>query len=306
MNGNVSTGSGGGLSLLDNANVLIEDTRIEGNSTTASYGPGGGIYGEFARMELVRCTIANNSAPGSSSDGGGIYSTFDTTMIHSCTIAENGTNEPNGTGGGIYYLAGEHSLENTIIAFNSPGKGMSCVMATPDVRCSDLYGNQDGDGICGNDKGGNFSLDPLFCDLKENDYSLHCSSPCHENNHPTSEPCGRVGAHGLGGCNIVAVEEADGEELARPGSEMYATPNPFSPSTTIHFSLQRPARVSLSVYSLSGRRVRLLEEGSLGTGEYQVVWDGRSDAGRHLPSGVYFYRLEGTSPSRTGRLLLAR
>jgi hypothetical protein len=70
-------------------------------------------------------------------------------------------------------------------------------------------------------------------------------------------------------------------------------PNPFNPSTTIGYSVPAPGgHVNLSVYDLSGRKVRTLVDAPTGPGEYAVSWRGRDDRGHELGSGTYFYRLE--------------
>jgi hypothetical protein len=68
-------------------------------------------------------------------------------------------------------------------------------------------------------------------------------------------------------------------------------PNPFNPSTTIVFSLDRPGPVDLSVYDLGGRRIATLQSGPLAVGMHRLVWNGRSDAGAAAPSGIYRYVL---------------
>ncbi|MDO9170828.1 MAG: FlgD immunoglobulin-like domain containing protein, partial [bacterium] len=74
-------------------------------------------------------------------------------------------------------------------------------------------------------------------------------------------------------------------------------PNPFNPSTTISFLLSAPARATLVVFDARGRRVRGLLDESRPAGPASVVWDGRDDAGRALPGGVYVARLSaGSAP----------
>jgi hypothetical protein len=78
-------------------------------------------------------------------------------------------------------------------------------------------------------------------------------------------------------------------------------PNPFNPSTAIHYRVPSPgSRVRLSVYDLSGRTVRTLVDAYRSGGEHLAVWRGLDDHGREVGSGVYFYRLEvdGTSIER--------
>ena len=69
------------------------------------------------------------------------------------------------------------------------------------------------------------------------------------------------------------------------------TPNPFRPNTTIRFALPSERDVELRVFDLSGRAVKTLTKGALGPGLHTLAWDGTSDRGSRLSSGVYFYRL---------------
>jgi Zn-dependent metalloprotease len=69
-------------------------------------------------------------------------------------------------------------------------------------------------------------------------------------------------------------------------------PNPFNPETTIGYSLPLESEVSLAIYDLTGRLILELAEGRQAAGDHRVLWNGRDRAGRSLPSGVYFYRLQ--------------
>jgi len=68
-------------------------------------------------------------------------------------------------------------------------------------------------------------------------------------------------------------------------------PNPFNPETTIRFSLNQPEHVVIDIYSINGQRVRSLVSSVYGTGLHSVVWNGLSDNGRAVGSGIYFYRM---------------
>jgi hypothetical protein len=82
-------------------------------------------------------------------------------------------------------------------------------------------------------------------------------------------------------------------------------PNPFNPRTVIAFELPASAQASLRVYDVAGRLVRVLLDGEkLGEGRREVPWDGTDGAGRPLPAGVYFYRLESAGFTDTGRMAL--
>jgi hypothetical protein len=71
-------------------------------------------------------------------------------------------------------------------------------------------------------------------------------------------------------------------------------PNPFNPSTSLLLRLP-PARdaedqhrLSVVVYSASGRRVKLLYAGPVGGTKSRFEWDGTDEYGDPVASGVYF------------------
>ena len=63
-------------------------------------------------------------------------------------------------------------------------------------------------------------------------------------------------------------------------------PNPFNPSTTIHYRVGERSFVTLSVYDLTGKLIRHLQSGLQSPGLHRVVLSGEG-----LASGVYFCRL---------------
>ncbi len=68
-------------------------------------------------------------------------------------------------------------------------------------------------------------------------------------------------------------------------------PNPFNPETSIAYQLPKDAHVSLQIYNLTGQVIATLVNGKKPVGHHNALWNGRDEAGRQLPSGVYFYRL---------------
>ncbi len=83
-------------------------------------------------------------------------------------------------------------------------------------------------------------------------------------------------------------------------------PNPFNPSTEIRFALNRGAEVSLAIYSVTGRTVRILHEGPLASGNHEFVWDGLLTNGESAASGQYFYRLVAGGETRAGKMLMLK
>jgi hypothetical protein len=84
-------------------------------------------------------------------------------------------------------------------------------------------------------------------------------------------------------------------------------PNPFNPTTDIRYELFQPTLVTLRIYDVSGRSVKtLLGPVEQDSGPHTVTWHGCDEAGREVPSGVYFYRLEAGLSRQTGRMALIR
>lgn len=83
-------------------------------------------------------------------------------------------------------------------------------------------------------------------------------------------------------------------------------PNPFNPTTEIEFALPSPGVVHLDIYNVVGQRVRELVGGYLPAGRHRVTFDSRSEDGRTLASGVYFYRLIAGANTETRKMLLVK
>ena len=98
---------------------------------------------------------------------------------------------------------------------------------------------------------------------------------------------------------------ANGEIVQLPGDfRLFQNyPNPFNPSTTISFELNRAASVKLEVLNVLGQTVRTLVDGPMTAGTHQVVWDGKDNSGRMVPSGTYFYRLTSNGQQQIRKML---
>jgi hypothetical protein len=117
-----------------------------------------------------------------------------------------------------------------------------------------------------------------------------------------SSPAFRMTLFGAHGAGVVAV----GPGARGDGSlRLYAgQPNPFRESTVLRFDLLAASPARLAVYDLSGRSVRrLLDRAAAPAGAYALTWDGRDDAGRAVPGGIYFYRLETNQGAASARVV---
>jgi len=78
-------------------------------------------------------------------------------------------------------------------------------------------------------------------------------------------------------------------------------PNPFNPSTTIHFEISSPGAVTLKVFDVLGREIATLVRENAAAGEHSVVWNAANCA-----SGVYYYKLETAKSVLVKKMVLLR
>jgi hypothetical protein len=83
-------------------------------------------------------------------------------------------------------------------------------------------------------------------------------------------------------------------------------PNPFNPTTVIAFQVDRPATVTLEIYNVLGEKVRTAMHSQTTAGHHQVEWDGSSDAGQPVSSGVYFAKLQMDDNSKMIKMCLMK
>ena len=63
-----------------------------------------------------------------------------------------------------------------------------------------------------------------------------------------------------------------------------AIPNPFNPSTSIEYGLNKASHVDISIYDMRGRMIDKLYSGHKEKGYHNVIWNPNKSAS----SGVYF------------------
>jgi len=74
-------------------------------------------------------------------------------------------------------------------------------------------------------------------------------------------------------------------------------PNPFNPETWIPFELSQDSAVTVTIYNVAGTPVRSISVGYLEAGRYvsqsrAIYWDGRTDTGERVASGIYLYQIQ--------------
>ncbi|MGE5353608.1 MAG: choice-of-anchor A family protein [Acidobacteriota bacterium] len=67
-------------------------------------------------------------------------------------------------------------------------------------------------------------------------------------------------------------------------------PNPFNPSTTIGFAVPEAGKYTLKIFNMLGQEISTLLNRDLSAGYHKAIFDASK-----IPSGIYFYMLEGNN-----------
>ena len=101
--------------------------------------------------------------------------------------------------------------------------------------------------------------------------------------------------------------EVDEEAPLAQKFEVYGNyPNPFNPSTQIKFATEKSSDVTITIYSILGQEVTVLQNGILNAGTYNISWFGTDHYGNKVPSGVYFYEVRSDNRIQKGKMLLLK
>jgi hypothetical protein len=103
---------------------------------------------------------------------------------------------------------------------------------------------------------------------------------------------------------------ADGDNEGSQKPSNYALgqnyPNPYNPVTQITYQLPQPGVVSLKIYNVQGQLVRTLVNEYKPAGAHSISWNGRSDLGMEVSSGIYLYRIQAGNFTETKRMILLK
>lgn len=84
------------------------------------------------------------------------------------------------------------------------------------------------------------------------------------------------------------------------------SPNPFADRTSLQFRLEQTADLRVTIFDISGRRIRQFSYPKAPAGEHAFVWDGRDDLGRKSPSGLFIARVTVNSEISSYRMVKLR
>jgi flagellar hook assembly protein FlgD len=83
-------------------------------------------------------------------------------------------------------------------------------------------------------------------------------------------------------------------------------PNPFNPSTTITYSLEKDSEVLVNIYDILGILIVTFQNENQTQGEHSIIWNGTDDLGNKLGAGVYFYQVKAGDFIQTRKMILLK
>ncbi len=83
-------------------------------------------------------------------------------------------------------------------------------------------------------------------------------------------------------------------------------PNPFNPETNILFSTKESGLVVVEIFNVKGQLVKTLVNDRYDAGNHSVIWSGNDDNGKTVVSGIYFYKMQTNSYSKTQKMILMK
>jgi hypothetical protein len=144
-----------------------------------------------------------------------------------------------------------------------------------------------------------------------------------DHSYPLSSLIGQQNCPAAGARMLARRGQEVADEATSAGGEVQAAPTVGLPSEfALHASFPNPVRsraeigydvpagyvgdVTVTVYDVTGRRVRRLVAGQVPSGYHRAVWTASDEGGRRVTAGVYFVRLDARDFRKTAKLVLLR
>jgi hypothetical protein len=189
--------------------------------------------------------------------------------------------------------AGTDSISNNI-AFANGGAGLVFSgTGVPVLSCNDWHANTGGATVDIAPGASDLGVDPLFCNVSQDDVHLSAASPLLE-----ALGCGQIGALGEGCTAGVSVGPETGDEAR--GLRVF--PHPTRDHVTFAWAIGT-GPVDLEVFDVNGAR---RWKASAPQGTRSLTWDLGDASGERLTPGVYWARVAVNGQVRVGRLVLVR
>jgi hypothetical protein len=83
-------------------------------------------------------------------------------------------------------------------------------------------------------------------------------------------------------------------------------PNPFNPTTRIHYRIPKDTHASIAIFDEEGKKIVVLVDQEHEAGYHHVDWNARDRSGNVVSGGVYFYQFQSKDYVKTRKMILLR
>ncbi|MGQ9464721.1 MAG: T9SS type A sorting domain-containing protein [bacterium] len=101
-------------------------------------------------------------------------------------------------------------------------------------------------------------------------------------------------------------EEVEVVNIETKGEPLVIRPNPIKNNAEIYYEIDSSGNINLSLYDITGRKVKSFINGSFEKGCYKLNWDRTDDTGRRLSEGVYFLRMDNQTKTFNQKIIVLR
>jgi len=160
------------------------------------------------------------------------------------------------------------------------------------------------------DSGGPYSL---FATLQDTDWA---SGMFYDHTFPQAHPSATMRMQVFDGAGAQVGEAFSDYPVNIPAATAVGVDHASDPApnlaptavgaAAVRWHAEESGFATVSLYDVTGRRLRTLFEGEVGRGWNTVGWDGSDDSGNDAGSGVFFARIASGSHATTQRLLVVR
>ena len=276
-----------------------------GTGSTGSYVQAFGVNGSNLFVSTTDSGVFRTS------DNGTSWKAVNTGLpgLWVMAFAVSDTNLFAGTWGGGVYLS-----TNNGVNWKGVNNGLGGIVFSLAVNGTNLFAGIDGGVVLSTDNGANwiaagsdwagiqvrsfaFSGTNLFAGTESAEVFLSTNNGTNWQAVSTGLPNNAVRSLAVSGTNLFAGTGSSGiwkrplsemisanavEDLPKTKSSIESFPNPFSQSTSIKFSSDKPGFTQVSIHKLLGTEVARLFMGELDAGEHSLTWDARG-----MPQGMY-------------------
>ncbi len=259
------------------------------DSTQGAYAPGPVALSayNYSNLDVVNCTFSGNAT--TNPFGGALNAAFGSVInLYNCILYGNDPYQ-------VCLINNIPEESDTLRVFHSLIQDGQQGIVNFGVFNQVLWGE------------GNLDDDPLFIGSGDYPYAIDAGSPCIDAGTTELPPGITLPDHDLAGNPRVWGTSVDmgayefgpwvkvpsvGSQHSAVSSQISVSPNPFSAGTYINYEMKKDGVLDISVFSLSGSKLRtLVSSRRSATEKGRFYWDGSNFAGNRLKPGTYLVRM---------------